>query len=397
MNRRKLLQAAGMAAQRPPVKPKNEYGYVEWDWERWRRMTGEQRPKVTSEQAGKAELAELVPKAGTLAAWQERRQGIERVLDVFLGEPPKTKPRPHTKLLEEARLDGYTRRKIAYEAEPGEFVPAYLLVPDALRGRAPAVLCPHQTVQAGKKSPAGLADDPQQHTALELVKRGYVTFTWDALSFGERHDPATGHYGEAMRFYRQHPSWSLLGKMVWDMRRGVDYLEMLDFVDPRRIGAIGHSHGGYTTLTAMALDGRIAAGASNCGFDTFRIDGNTFRWSRATALIPRLGFYVSSPYINMDFYRAAPDSEVVRVPFDMHEMVALASPRPLLLSASDEDFVFPNGGWSTRRAVARLAPLYALHGRPERLATHYFRGGHGFPHEVRELAYAWLDRWLKRD
>jgi len=184
--------------------------------------------------------------------------------------------------------------------------------------------------------------------------------------------------------------------MVWDLSRGIDYLETLDFVDARRIGSIGHSHGGYTTLAGMALDARIAAGASNCGLDTFRLDGNTFRWSRATALLPRLGFYISSPYINMDSYRATPDSEVVQTPFDMHQLVALAAPRPLLLTTSDEDFVFPNGGWSARQTVMRLEPLYALYKHPERLAAHYFRGGHGFPTDVRGRAYAWLDRWLKQ-
>jgi hypothetical protein len=40
----------------------------------------------------------------------------------------------------------------------------------------------------------------------------------------------------------------------------------------------------------MALDSRIAAGASNCGFDTFRIDGNTFRWSHATGCCPGWDF-----------------------------------------------------------------------------------------------------------
>jgi dienelactone hydrolase len=390
MRRRDLLAGAAIAAA-----PKSEYDYVDWSWERWRKLTGETRPRVASEQSGKAELSELVRKDGTLADWSKRREGIERVLSVFLGTPPADKLRPNARVLEETRLSGYLRRKLEYETEPGEFVPAYLLVPDGLRGRAPAVLCPHQTMQGGKKSPAGLADDPSQHTALELVKRGYVTFTWDALCFGERHKFETGHYGEAIPFYRKHPRWSLLGKMIWDLSRGVDYLETLDFVDARRIGSTGHSHGGYTTLAAMALDKRIAAGAANCGFDTFRIDGNTFRWSYATALLPRAGFWVSSPHINMDFYRAVPDSEVVLTPFDMHEFVALAAPKPVLFSCSDEDFVFPNGGWSTRRAVARLEPLYALHKAPDRLATHYFRGGHSFPAAARERAYAWLDRWLK--
>jgi hypothetical protein len=227
------------------------------------------------------------------------------------------------------------------------------------------------------------------------VQRGFVTFTYDAICFGERHDPASGHYGDAIPFYRKHPRWSLLGKMIWDLGRVIDYLQTLDFVDASRIGSVGHSHGGITTLFAMAFDERIKVGASNCGFDTFRIDGNTWRWSHATALMPLLGFYVSNPSLNMDFYRAVPDSEVIHTPFDMHEVLSLIAPRPLFLSTSDEDFVFPNGGWSARRALARIKPVYELLGANEQLASSFFSGGHNFPSEASSSAYAWLERWLR--
>ena len=92
--------------------------------------------------------------------------------------------------------------------------------------------------------------------------------------------------------------------MIADLSRAVDYLATLPFIDRARIGCVGHSHGGITTLFGMALEPRLAAGASNCGFDTFRIDGNAWRWSHATALMPALGFYASSPYVSMDRYRA---------------------------------------------------------------------------------------------
>ena len=286
-------------------------------------------------------------------------------------------------------------RKFSFQSEAGEFVPAYLLIPKKSAKRVPAVLCPHQTTQAGKNEPAGLAGNPQLHTALHLVKRGYVTLTYDAVCFGERHDPASGHYGDAIPFYKKHPRWSLLGKMVWDMQRAIDYLETLDFVDQSRIASLGHSHGGYTTYISMALDDRIRFGVSNCGFDTFRIDGNTWRWAKATALLPLLGFYISNPRLSMDLYRAVPDSSVIDVPFELHELLALIAPRHLLLSASDEDFVFPNGGWSTRRAVAKLEPVYELLGERKDLSTFYFSGGHSFPPEASANAYEWLDRLMK--
>ena len=392
-----LFNVSSLQAQRP--LPKSEYDYVDWSWERWRTITRTVRSRVTGEQTGKAELIDLLgtgtQKTATSEAWQSRREATKNLLQVFLGNSPKTRPPLATRITEETAHETHTLRKLDYQTEPGEFVSAYLLIPKNLRGKVPVVICPHQTTQEGKREPAGLAGNPQLQTALHLVKRGFVTFTYDAICFGERHDATSGHYGDAIPFYRKHPRWSLLGKMVWDLSRAIDYLQTLDFIDSSRIGSVGHSHGGITTIFAMAFDERIRVGASNCGFDTFRIDGNTWRWSRATALMPQLGFYISNPAINMDFYRAVPDSEVIQTPFDMHQVLSLIAPRPLFLSTSDEDFVFPNGGWSARRALARIKPVYELLGASEQLGSSFFSGGHNFPAEVSNSAYAWLERWLK--
>ncbi len=407
IERREFFEIAGFAAaamlhgttrvsaQKRPL-PKSEYDYVDWSWENWRRITKSVRPKISGEQTGKAELVDLLESAGkkitTQSEWAIKRDEIKERLSAFLGEPPKVKPSLQAKILEESSREGYILRKLTFQTEPGEIVPSYLLIPKNLKGRVPLVICPHQTTQAGKNEPAGLAGNPQLQTALHLVKRGFVTFTYDAICFGERHDAASGHYGDAIPFYRKHPRWSLLGKMIWDLQRAIDYLETLDFVDASRIASIGHSHGGYTTLFAMAFDNRIKAGVSNCGFDTFRLDGNTWRWSHATALMPLLGFYISNPRINMDLYRAVPDSAVIDVPFEMHELLALIAPRPLLLSTSDEDFVFPNGGWSARRALARVQPIYDLLGASKDLSSYFFDGGHNFTNAASANAYAWLER-----
>jgi len=410
IERREFLELGGLAvagaalssatpARAQRTVPKSEYDYVDWSWEKWRRITRATRPRVSSAQSGKAELIDLLvdgsEKITTTQAWQARRAEIKSRLQIILGDPPKSKPPLAVKIIEETLRAGHVLRKLIFQTEPNEFVSSYLLVPKNLRGKTPVIICPHQTTQAGKKEPAGLAGNPELQTALHLAERGFVTFTYDAICFGERHDAASGHYGDAIPFYRRHPRWSLVGKMIWDLSRALDYLETLDFVDSARVGCVGHSHGGITTLFAMAFDERIKVGASNCGFDTFRIDGNVWRWSHATALMPRLGFYVGSPHLNMDFYRAVPDSEVIQTPFEMHELLALIAPRPLFMSTSDEDFVFPNAGWSARQSIARLQPVYDLLKSSGNIEGHFFKGGHSFPKEVSNRAYQWLDRWLK--
>ena len=369
-----------------------EATYPVWKWDRWREITGATRPEMASEQAGKGLLSELARSPGQ---WEQRRAGIRRIVDAFVGKAPESRPPLAARVLETAEGDGYTRTKVEYQSEPGEFVPAYLLVPKGLRGKAPAVICPHQTVQEGKLEPAGMAGNPRLHMAHELARKGYVAVTYDAVCFGERHDPASGHYGEAIAFYRKHPEWSMMGKVVWDMSRAIDYLETVEAVDRARIGSIGHSHGGYTTYFAMAYDARLACGVSSCGFDTFRHDGNVWRWSHATALLPRLGFFLSSPYLNRRSNGGMLDSETVQVPFDLHEVAALIAPRPLYLTASDDDHIFPNSGWSTRQALIRLERLYGMLGAGEKIGGYFFRGGHGFPEESASRSYGWLDRWLR--
>ena len=395
--RRRIFLSLPAAAHAQPLRPRS--AYVDWSWQRWREIAGESRPNIVSDQTGKADLVDLLLHQGrpitSPAEWEPRRASIGEILRSFLGAPPASKPPLEIKLLEDSPQDGYTRRKLLYQTEPGEFVPSYLLIPARLSSRVPAVICPHQTMQEGKREPAGLGGNPRLRMALALVRRGYVTFTYDAACFGERHNPASGHYGDAIPFYRTHPHWALMSKMAWDLSRAIDYLETLDFVDPHRIASIGHSHGGYTTLFSAAFDARIRVAVSSCGFDTFRYDGNAYRWSHATALMPRLGFYSTSPYINLKSFGGMPDSETVQIPFDMHDLLALIAPRALFLSTSDEDFVFPNGGWSARQSLARLEPLYKLFGAEDRLGSYFFRGGHGFPPDASERAYAWLDRWLK--
>src|SRR5215831_3816375 len=93
--------------------------------------------------------------------------------------------------VEHVDLGDVVREKITYAVEPGERVPAFVLLPKKGSGRLPAILCHHQhggEYKVGKDGPAGLASSADQHYALELARRGYVTMVFDALCFNERQD-----------------------------------------------------------------------------------------------------------------------------------------------------------------------------------------------------------------
>src|SRR5262245_48357810 len=103
----------------------------------------------------------------------------DRLLQCLGGQWPP--PRPlHAQTLHIDELEGGIRReKVAYEAEPGEMVPAYLLLPSA-GGRsnpAPGICVWHQHHGAwhvGASEPAGLAGMPMHHTGVALAREGYV-------------------------------------------------------------------------------------------------------------------------------------------------------------------------------------------------------------------------------
>jgi hypothetical protein len=180
LRRRDFIQLSSMAlaatavpsvsviAQRP--LPKSEFDYVDWSWQRWHAITKQQRPQIRGEQTGHSELADLLNVRGnkitTVEQWEVRRTSITKVLAEILGTPPVQKPALVPKIMEETSHDGYNQRKLTFESQSGERIPAYLLIPKDNTERRPAVVCPHQTTQEGKKEPAGLAGNPELHTAL---------------------------------------------------------------------------------------------------------------------------------------------------------------------------------------------------------------------------------------
>jgi dienelactone hydrolase len=145
------------------------------------------------------------------------------------------------------------------------------------------MICLHQTVAQGKKEPCGIEGSQDLAFALQLVRRGYVCIAPDMIGFGERIPAGTQPYHDSTAFYKKYPNWSFMGKMVRDARRAVDVLVQTKGVDPKRLGAIGHSLGAEEALMLAAFDERIGATVASCGYATFAAETNRLRWARARA------------------------------------------------------------------------------------------------------------------
>lgn len=293
-------------------------------------------------------------------------------LEDVMGELPDSSRRVplDVRVVRVDTLARFTRTTLTFAAEPGDRVPAILLVPRGLKGRAPAVLCLHQATPLGKAEPAGLAGSPDMDYAAELAERGYVTLAIDSPNFGEYQvDPrALGYASTAM-------------KGVWNRIRAVDLLQSRPEVDPRRIGALGHSLGGFGALLLAAFDPRVRVVVTNCGFTSLRryAGGDLSAWGQPQ-FMPR----IAERYGN--------DPE--RVPFDFSDVLAAIAPRPLLVLAAEKDGIYDVRG--VRECVAEASAVYRLEHADAKLGAEYFGGYHHFSEPARQAAYAWLDRWLRR-
>lgn len=173
--------------------------------------------------------------------------------------------------------DGFRIERVSYVAEPGDRIPALLLVPDGVSSTNPAAgICVwHQhngEWHLGKTEPAGLAGNPQHHTGAALAREGYVVLCPDALGFEERQKGYKHQAGNLERFLFLHyvvQGKSLAWKNVLDMRRAVDYLTSRPEVRAERLGCYGHSMGSTHTWLVGPWEPRLRALVGNCCLPTY--------------------------------------------------------------------------------------------------------------------------------
>ena len=118
----------------------------------------------------------------SVGGWHKRREHILANMQRVMGPlpAPDRKVPLDVQVAWSESLPKVSRKKITYVSERGHRVPAYLLMPDGLKGKAPAMLCLHGT-GGGKGRTAGLGADYARY-AIELAARGYVTLAPDYIT-----------------------------------------------------------------------------------------------------------------------------------------------------------------------------------------------------------------------
>ena len=338
----------------------------------------------------------LLQNVNNIEAWQEKRSKIhQNWLNCIGGLPPLVKPEMKVNSWE-IHTDYYLIN-ICYATVYDDWVPANLLVPkvqevedlasknDVLqllnipnREQFRAVLALHPTSDNGKEAICTTTGRKNRQYGLELVKRGYVVLAPDTITAGERVSPDEKPFQTAT-FYKNNPEWSAVAKMIVDHQQGISLLEKLNIVDNDKIGAIGHSLGGYNSFFLAGVDSRIKAVVCSCGFSPFAQDPEVHRWGRREwfSHIPKISDHINEGIL----------------PFEFTEIAALVAPTPLFMWMGQNDSIFPH--WKPAAdGLVDLNSLYVWMEKGERFTSLIGNSGHDFPPDIRQIAYNFLDNWL---
>jgi hypothetical protein len=205
-----------------------------------------------------------------------------------------------------------------------------------------------------------VADGYHKDFGVALCRQGFAVAAPEISCFGERqtdfsHLNTTIGQGAATTCAHSamlafHLGASVVGLRVAEARRLVDYLESRPECDTDRLGAMGISGGGMHTFFSTCMDERIKACVVSGYYCTFR-DSILAMSHCACNFVPGLHRFG-----------------------EMHDLVGLIAPRPMLVEAGTYDCIFPMA--AVKKSVARARAVYGVLGAREAVATDYFSGRH---------------------
>ena len=266
--------------------------------------------------------------------------------------------------------EGIVVERVHFQSRPGLYVTGNFYRPKHQTGPLPAILyvCGHGGV---KKDGVSFGNKTHyQHHGAWFARNGYVCLTIDTVQLGEIEGIHHGTYRHG-RWWWNSRGYSPAGVEAWNCIRSLDYLQTRSEVDGERIGVTGRSGGGAYSWWIAALDERIKCAVPVAGITNLQnhvVDGcveghcdcmymvNTYRW-------------------------------------DYAQVAALVAPRPLLISNTDKDRIFPLDGVVDVYSKARR--IYELYDKRDHIGLQITEGPHKDTQELRIHAFHWFNKFLK--
>ena len=307
----------------------------------------------------------------SLEDWQAKRKVYREQLFEMLGLmplPEKTDLKP----VITGKIDHelFTVENIHFQSRPGLYVTGNLYIPKGLEKPAPAILyvCGHGRIKKDGVSYGNKAS--YQHHPAWFARHGYVCLIIDTLQLGEIEGIHHGTYRYKMWWWNSR-GYTSAGAEAWNCIRALDYLQTRKEVDASRFGVTGRSGGGAYSWWISALDDRIKAAVPVAGITDLQnhvVDGCVEGHCDCMYIVNTFGW-------------------------DYPLVAALVAPRPLLISNSDKDTIFPLDG--VARVHQKVRNIYRLYGAEKNLGLNITEGPHKDTQELRIHAFVWFNRFLK--
>jgi dienelactone hydrolase len=305
--------------------------------------------------------------------WNAHRAKLRKQLLEMLGlDPIPEKTDLQATVTGTVEHDEFKVENVHFQSRPGLYVTGNLYLPKKIDEKLPAILyvCGHG---ASKQDGISFGNKVSyQHHGGWFARNGYVCLTIDTLQMGEIEGIHHGTHRYKMWWWLNR-GYTPAGVEAWNCVRALDYLQSRPEVDGERLGVTGRSGGGAYSWWIAAIDDRIKCAVPVAGITDLQnhvVDGcveghcdcmymlNTHRW-------------------------------------DYAQVAALVAPRPLLISNTDSDGIFPLDG--VVRVFEQARAIYTLCDARDKIALNITAGPHKDTQELQVHAFRWLNKHLKGD
>lgn len=298
---------------------------------------------------------------GSVGSWQQRLRPRLREL---LGVPEVERPPLSVRHLWSEDTDLGRIEKLVFTAEEGAEVPAYFCTPAGVSGPYETVIClqGHSTGMhvsiARQRSDEGepFEVEGDRDFALGAMRNGFAALCLEQRAFGYRREmlqeKASTHGCHDAAMHALMLGRTLVGERVFDVDRALDYLATREDVDPDRVGVMGNSGGGTTSIYAAAVLDRVRFAMPSCAFCSYA-ESIMSIYHCADNYVPGLLRYAEAA-----------------------DVLGLFAPKPVVVVAGAEDPIFPLHG--VRSEFERLQGIYAAAGASDSCRLVIGDGGHRF-------------------
>lgn len=329
-------------------------------------------PPSQLEQAVERAEQSLTKEVPDKTAWLANRNRYRAELKEMLGidpEPPRGDLKPV--ITGTVPGEGIVVEKLHFQSIPGLYVTANFYRPAQEGGKLPTILyfSGHGPTYAPDGRSCGNKASYQHH-GIWFAQHGYNCLILDTVQWGEILGEHWGTY-KLNRWWWVSRGYTPAGVETWAGIRALDYLATRPEVDMDKIGCTGRSGGGAYTWFLAALDDRVKVAAPTAGITTLRdhvINGCITGHCDCMYFVNYYGW-------------------------DFDKLAALSMPRPLLISNTDKDDIFPlSGVMQIHRSTRRI---YEMLGAEKNLGLQIAEGPHKDTQPLNIGAFHWFERFLK--